>query len=159
MHPKKDFNSCLFNGDLESAQEFLDKGIYINEKGDCGHFAMGSAINSDNPEVLNFIIRNGANVNLDKGDGWTGLHLAFDNAIDGMIQHDKEEPYQEAVEMITILLKNGADLNMKNTSGETALDLINIYAGNIEGFHFFKNVFRDIVPDIDNRIRFKKNDS
>lgn len=151
-----DFNTFLFNGNIDAAGRLLERGIDINKKEENGNYAMSAAINSDNPEVLNFIIRNGADVNLKMDNGTTGLHIAIDCAIDGMIQNNREEPYQEAMQMIKMLLDNGADLTIKDTDGETALDVINTYSGNITGFNFLKDIFRTIIPDIDNRISFNK---
>lgn len=104
-----------------------------------------------------FVISNGADVNIDIGDGWTLLHEAFDSAIDGMIQANEDRLSRETLEIIDLLIKNGADMGKTNASGKTPLDSLNTYSATIERFNFLKNVFRETVPSIDNKIKFERN--
>lgn len=129
--------------------------IPIDEKDHLGIFPIQTAINSDDPEMLRLLIATGADVNVDLGDGWTPLHEAFDYAIDGMIQNDRDSPYLEVIEIIKILIDNGADLDKKNIKGETALDSISTYSGTREGFASLMNIFRPIIPNIDQKINYK----
>jgi ankyrin repeat protein len=128
--------------------------IPINEQNDLGYFPIQRAINYDDPEMLKLVIDGGADVNIDLGDGWTPLHEAFDYAIDGMIQNSRDIPYPENLEMIRILVSNGADLDRKNLKGKTPLDSINTYSATKEGFASLMNIFRPIIPFIDQKISY-----
>jgi ankyrin repeat protein len=152
-------NECLFNGAIGTAKQLLENGIDINIRGENGNYPISAALASENPIVLNFAISNGADVNIDLGNGWTPLHEAFDSAIDGMIQNNDDKPAMKALEMINLLLINGADIDKRNLSGETPLDSLNTYSDTAERFNFLKSVFREILPSIDNKITFKRNAS
>lgn len=154
--PEKNLNSCLFKGELDDAKELLAQGIDINKADEFGIYAIAGIIESGWPQSLRFFILSGGNINQDTGNGWTALHIAFDLAIDGMLQTMSDQPDDKTMEMIRILLGNGADLNFKNKDGETPLDILNSYSANIEGFNVLKTFFRDIIPDIDTRIEFHK---
>jgi ankyrin repeat protein len=150
-------NTCLFNGATLTAKQFLDSGIDINTRDENGQYPICAAIASDNSIVVAFVISNGADVNIDIGDGWTPLHEAFDSAIDGMIQANKDRLSRETLEIIDLLIKNGADMDKTNASGKTPLDSLNTYSATIERFNFLKNIFRETVPSIDNKIKFERN--
>jgi len=81
---------------MDSTNSDLGSNIYL------GRLAMETALNSDDPELLQSVISAGGDVNIDLGDGWTPMHYAMDLAIDGMIQNNREFPYPEAIEMIRI---------------------------------------------------------
>jgi ankyrin repeat protein len=147
-------NTCLFQGAIGTARQILESGVDINAKGDKGIYPIFAAINSDYPEVVRFVIAYGANLNIALDNGSTPLHLAFDIAIDGMLQDDLEKPNSETIEIIKLLIANGADPNIQNSSGKTPLDALAIYSSNIEKFDFLKNLFRDILPSIDKDVRF-----
>ena len=136
-----DLNSHDINGDEET---------YF------GRSAMESALNGDDPEMLKSVILDGGDVNVDLGDGWTPLHYAFDNAIDGMLQNNRESLYPEVLEMIRMLLSHGANLEKKNREGKTPLDSINTYAGNEQGFNSLLAMFRGVIPSLDERIQYQK---
>lgn len=65
-----------------------------------------SCLNGD-PEVVKFLIRNGAEVNAKDAQGMTPLHWAA---------------WQGQIEAAKILVSFGAELNTKNISGHTPLD-------------------------------------
>lgn len=108
------------------------------------------------PELLQSLIDAGADVNADLGNGWTPLHLAFDLAIDGMIQTDAKAPEPNVLENIKTLIANGADINKRNSDNKTALDAINTYAGTPETFNFLMAIFRPIIPLIDQKIQYRE---
>jgi ankyrin repeat protein len=121
-----------------------------------GRFAMESALNGNDPEMLKSVIAAGGDVNADLGDGWTPLHYAFDYAIDGMLQNNRESPYPEVIEMIRILVAHGSDLEKRNREGKTPLDSINTYAGNEQGFNSLMAMFRGVITSLDERIEYQK---
>lgn len=65
-----------------------------------------ACLNGD-PEVVNFLIRNGAEVNTRDAQGMTPLHWAA---------------WQGQIEAAKILVKFGAEVNAKNISNHTPLD-------------------------------------
>jgi ankyrin repeat protein len=149
-------NDCLFNSAIGTAKQFLDNGAEINAKGENGIYPIVTAIASENPRVLDFVISNGADVNIDLGNGWTPLHEAFDSSIDGMIQNYQKRPTIESVEIINILICNGADIKKRNSQGRTPLDCMNSYCATRESFNFLKDIFREILQSIDVQVEFKK---
>jgi hypothetical protein len=122
-----------------------------------GYYIIDAIIGCNDPILLKDAIKKGININQDLGKGCTPLHQAFDNAIDGMIQDNKQLPYSEIIEIIKILIKNGADLTKKDFNGKTPLDSLNTYAANITTFNHLKDIFRPFIPNIDEIIEFKKN--
>ena len=135
---------------MDSTNTDLESNEYL------GRLAVETALNSDDPDLLRAVIRAGCNVNIDLGDGWTPMHHAMDLAIDGMIQNNRQSPYPEAIEMIRILIANGADLEKRNQEGQTSLDSINTYAGSEQGFNQLMEMFRDVIPSLDERIQFQR---
>ena len=136
----------LFNSDLENAEKLIKSGIDINTKKSSGIYPIDAAINSDNPKVLEFIIRNGADVNIEYG---LPLSIAIDYCMDGMIQNDIEKPYPEAIEMINILIQNGAQIDIKNRNGKTPIDVLKSYASQKDKLEILKNIFRGVIKNID----------
>lgn len=134
---------------MTNSEDFQDNTYY-------GPSALDTAINSDDPEMLRSVILAGGDVNADLGDGWTPLHLAFDYAIDGMIQQNRDSPSPEAMLMIQILVSHGADPERRNQEGKRPLDSINTYAGSEQGFNSLVTIFRDVIPDLENKIQYLK---
>ncbi|MES2777296.1 MAG: hypothetical protein V4722_24170 [Bacteroidota bacterium] len=132
--------------------EFSDEPIDLNAPDAHGEFPIMSAM--DDLDLLRHVIASGANVNIDIGQGWTPLHCAFDDAIDGMVQSDSGEPDGRVMKEMKILLENGADPTIKNAEGKTALDALNTYTNSITGFNVLKDMFRNLIPDIDNMVSF-----
>ena len=58
-------------------------------------------------QVMELLLKEGADVNIQNNDGWTALMIASD---DGHHQ------------VVELLLKEGADVNIQNNNGWTALD-------------------------------------
>ena len=147
------------NDRQQSSDSFSEESIDLNVPDAKGNFPIISAINNDDLDVLSLMISNGANVNIDTGDGWTPLHEAFDCAIDGMVQNNKEAPYPEIIKTLKLLLDNGADPTLKSLKGKTPLDSLNTYSSNLKSFNLFKDIFRSLISDIDNKVQFDKKDS
>ncbi len=150
----KELNSYIFESDLTNALRLIQNGMDINGKHGVGIRPISSAINSDNPKTLEFVIKYGADVNVDFGDP---LHEAIDLCIDGMIQNNRKEPCPESLEMLKILLDNGADIELKNEKGERPIDVITAYAHNAESLNRLKSFFRHLIPNIDELIKTNHN--
>ena len=142
----EELTDYLFNSDLKNAEKLIKSGIDINTKYNSGIYPIDAAINSDNPKVLEFIIQNGANVNIECG---LPLSLAFDYCMDGMIQNDIQKPYPEAMEMVNILIQNGAQIDIKNKNGKTPIDVLKSYASQKDKLEILKNIFREVIKNID----------
>ena len=151
-----DLNRSLFNGDTGTAKAFLDEGININEKGENNIYPISAAIASENPVVVAFVIANGADVNINLGNEATPLHEAIDTAFDGMIQRNAEKPSVESLEIVRLLIKNGANVEAINLSGRKPLDSLNRYSATLERFDFLKKVFKELIPSIDDKIKFEE---
>lgn len=149
----KDLNSYIFKSNFKEALKLIKEGHGINERYGVGIRPIISAINSDNPESLKFVIEHGANVNIDNGNP---LREAIDYSIDGMIQNNRSKPYPEALQMLEILLNNGADLEIENNEGKNPLDVIVRYSHNEESFERLKSFFRNLIPQIDKMIKRKE---
>lgn len=146
----KDLATYIYHSDLENALKLIENGADINEKYGIGIRPIISAINSDQPETLRFVIQHGANVNIDWGEP---VREAIDYCIDGMIQNNREKPYPEALEMLKILLENRADLELRNEKGNRPIDVIHAYARNDQSLAKLKSFFRHLIPNIDELIK------
>ena len=97
----KQLNDHIKETNFDKALELLEIGIDINEKYGIGIRPIIAAINSGNPKIVDFVVNNGADVNIDEGNP---LNVAIDIAIDGMIQDEKPCPSKESMEIIRILI-------------------------------------------------------
>jgi hypothetical protein len=73
-----------------------------------------------NTQLVSMLLSNGADINLQKNDGWTALMLAA-----------RYSNTDSNVETVKLLLDNGADINLQKNDGWTALMLAARYS-NIE---------------------------
>ena len=61
----------------ERVQEFLDRGVDVNEKNPNGETPLHvAAHDNENPQVLRVLIKAGADVNAKNRNGWTPLDVA-----------------------------------------------------------------------------------
>jgi len=117
-------------------------------------FAIDGALHTDEPELLEAVLLAGGDVNADLGSGNTPMHIAIDMAIDSMIQTNGDYPDKD-LEMIRILISHGADLAKTNWEGKTPLDSLNTYSGNEQTFNSLINVFKDVIPSLEERIQYQ----
>lgn len=112
---KAQFLDALVSHDWQKAQTILDQHpnfIHIRLKS--GGTLLHAAVYYESKEMLEFLIKNGANVNAtSKDDDETPLHLA---AIMGRC------------EMAILLLENGADVNYRDDGLATPLHLACLYS-------------------------------
>ncbi|MCA6361993.1 MAG: hypothetical protein IM638_03085 [Bacteroidetes bacterium] len=142
----------LFHSNLTAAQKCLDSGDDINGDEETIRPII-AAINSNNPEVLSFLIQHKADVNIDFG---SPLSEAIDYCIDGMLQNNRDIFYPEALEMVRLLIAAGAKPDIQNENGKRPIDLLTRYSKNhsdnsIDKTYFekLKLMFNDVIPDID----------
>lgn len=113
----------VFSGKTEKVKEMINLGVDLDQISSNGMTLLILAIEGDQPQILELLLKNGANPNKKSEiDGLTALHWAVDYAIDGMIQNNKRTSYLEPLACIRILLKYGAEKSIKNNLGKTVLD-------------------------------------
>ena len=100
---------CISNN-KKIAKVNLKYGADINLEANNGYTPLYGAIHDEKPEMIKFLIENGADINK-KTDGNTPLHAALQCEEDGF-------------ECLEILLENGADLSIPNKEGKTPRFLI-----------------------------------
>jgi ankyrin repeat protein len=128
----------------------LNLGANINAKYGSGIYPIDAAINSDNPKILEFVIKNGADLNIESG---LPLMAALDYCMDGMIQNNIDRPYPEALEMVKILLENGADIAIKDLNGNRPIDVLKAYDPNPEKLNQLIELFRPVIKNIDDLLK------
>ncbi|MEZ5428226.1 MAG: ankyrin repeat domain-containing protein [Pyrinomonadaceae bacterium] len=120
---KEIFGKLVFSGAKDNVRELIDAGIDLDESNSSGMTPLFLAIEGDQPQILELLLKSGANPNKQSGiDGTTALHWAVDYSYDGMVQNNRDISYPEPLECIRILLKYGADENIKDNSGKIPLD-------------------------------------
>ncbi len=80
--------------------------VYQLQDGTCGRTALHLTVESHNIHMINFLLKNGADVNATTFSGNTPLHLASGLGMDQVVQ---------------LLIRNGADINITNIEGDTPL--------------------------------------
>jgi ankyrin repeat protein len=92
-------------GDYGTVKTGLAMGISVNEKNAIGTTSLYAAINGKNRDVVDLLLKNGADVNVEV-HGTTPL-------IDAS--------YNGNIDMIELLLSHGANIDAKDSYGRTAL--------------------------------------
>jgi len=142
------------NGTEELNEDNVDFGFNLPDVR--GFYAITSAIENENPDFLLFIIEHGGDVNIDLGSGQTPLFWAIDLAIDGMIQNNYDKPLDVHLQTIRILIEHNADLHKPDNRGKTPVDLISSYSANYTRFIELRNMFTDVIPNIEENVKYKK---
>lgn len=136
-----DFSDAVVYGDLDRVKELAseDKSI-INSQDEYGFSALHNVMCEEQPETTEYIIENGADVNLANEDGVTPIHLAcsvrnaeilLDNGADINLKsrngntplHTLVSDGEERFEVIKFLISRGAEKSLTNNSGKTPLDI------------------------------------
>ena len=123
---KDAFLQALESNDIQKVKNYLDKENYINKKYVYSYqWLMGKnenvtplmiAANRGNDDIVELLIKKGAEVNAKDDSGYTALMIAA---------------HQGKCNSLRILLKNGAYVNQKKPSGDTALILASML-GHVE---------------------------
>lgn len=101
----KSFIEAVYRGKINDVKTFLEKGADI-EYTKYGKTALMMISEVGDKEILQLLLRKGADVNKEGSESYTSLMCA------------SKEGHKEIVE---ILLKKGADIDAKNTYGQTSL--------------------------------------
>lgn len=151
-----ELNDAIFNANFGRVQSFLEEGVNLNRPASNGLYPVEAGISSGNVEMLALLIKHGADVNIPMRNRSTPLHYAFDYIIDGMVQQHAGTPDPRMLQIIRLLLAKGALIDAKDEAGDTPLDALSLYAGTKAQFDEWKNCFRPLIHDIDERIIFRK---
>jgi len=100
-------HEAALNGDLEEVKFILNNNnLDIDLKDSYGATALYYAAMSGHIDIVQYLVKKGANVNLKNNIGQTSLHLAY---------------FMEFHKVAKYLVDNGADINLKDNSGRTPL--------------------------------------
>ncbi|XP_048373040.1 protein phosphatase 1 regulatory subunit 12C isoform X5 [Sphaerodactylus townsendi] len=104
-----EFLACCAGAELEAAREMLsaDPGAVNGTNAD-GISALHQACIDENMEVVEFLVKNGADVNQADNEGWTPLHVAASCGY---------------IEIAQYLLDHGANIAAVNSDGDVPLDI------------------------------------
>ena len=114
----------------QKVEKMIFSGADINAQDEDGYTLLHSAVSIDHAEIVEILLKNGANPNIkDKKDN-SPLHFAM--------RLEASRP------VIKLLCENGADLNAQNSIGFTPLHYACIL-GHLPGLLVFLNDYRDRV--------------
>jgi ankyrin repeat protein len=85
----------------------IGAGVDVNEASVPRRLPIHLAIEQQHLGILRLLIRAGADIHLDLGDGWTPLVHAIDIESDAAWQHH-QEPGRESTDLTELLLSEGA---------------------------------------------------
>src|SRR5687768_4298248 len=142
MSKLDDFHEAVAMGDRKAVQAMLAKDPKLAKAADDGGFtALHMAAGQEDAELVELLIRAGADLSARTEDGMTPLHIAqYASAIEVLVRHgadlnaramDGWTPLhvqaQEgidtgALETMEALLKAGSDPNLKDDDGQTPMD-------------------------------------
>ncbi len=115
-------NNAIWRASLVEVTSLLFAGASSNEPDSKGWTPLMQAAEGSNTQIINLLLRSGADVKKRGIENLTCLHIAVDMAIDGTIQNDGLQG-KEATDVIELLLNNGADIFARNDNEKTPLDL------------------------------------
>lgn len=132
--------SALNTNNIEIARILLDHNIDINYQDDKGCTALINAARSSHSNMVDFLIKNNADINIKNNAGESALDLAIkykDIVSSVLLKHDmihskdeQDETYliracqSKNEELILFLYENGADFNVRNNKGKSAVDIL-----------------------------------
>lgn len=99
---------AVVKGDSVAMKDFINRGVDVNliiKQGFVETNLIITAVYNKNADILNLLLRNGADVDLDDGFGATALMYAVSNT---------------QIELVKILLEHNADPNLKDKTGNNA---------------------------------------
>jgi len=107
------------NGDLSLVKWSIEQGTSVDQPCDFNRWAaLHVAAHKGHVEIAEFLLKQGANVNLKDKDGYTPLHNTADSFVKGR-PPKRTEPERNRI--AALLLKYGAQVNATINHGETPL--------------------------------------
>jgi len=139
----KTFSDAVVFGDFDRVKKMIqDKPEIVNSQDNYGFSALHNVMSEEQFEIVAYLIKNDANVNIQNDRGISPLHLAGwpenvtlllnAGAEINIIDHQGNTPLhsiaQERDEVLGVLVvdslvSNGATINLKNKDGKTPLDI------------------------------------
>lgn len=111
-----EFLKAAKNGELAKVKLYLESGMDIETKGAFGDTALILAAYDEHYETASFLLRQGANVNVQNDDGDTPLISCV------LALSSCEKVDDNRLSVIKLLLENNADTGMVEKNNLTALD-------------------------------------
>jgi len=118
---------AAFSNKLRLAQALLRKGARVSDSGRQGA-AIHLASRYGHPEMVQLLLRSGANANTKNANGETPLHLAVQGPIDYRPSDGPGPDYSTTpsyVRVIELLVQNGADVKALNQQNESVSTVLN----------------------------------
>lgn len=112
---------ALYTNDTQLADLFL-RFCDINRI-TCGTTLLNYVVNKNKPNMVDFLLERGANINKKSGYGFSALHTAV---------------YNNNIDIIRLLLNRGINIKLKDNYGQTAYDLA-IHIGRTNIAEMIKN--------------------
>lgn len=106
----------------------------INARDESGDTPLHLAVQDNRPQIVYFLISNGAKLNVENIEGNTPLHLAL------KYNHLRPDLPPNLPEIVYSLVKNGAKVNVENKEGNTPLHLA------IQGNNSYRYPFQGNYP-------------
>ena len=131
----------VYQINFDEVKYLIKEGADINYIDEQGESAVMVAIGTNNLELVQLLINNGADLNPDPNDVFT-LPLCL--AVDSAVEQSKwnEEIKEDSIDIIELLVSNGADILSKDKNDESALDLATGY--HIPAQQLFERVLNKI---------------
>jgi len=98
----------LYKGDLAGVKKYIENGTDVNFRYDYNITILMAASNAGKIEIVKYLVKNGADINLNDESEYGGSAL-FNASAEGHL------------EIVKYLVDNGADINLQVTTGSTAL--------------------------------------
>ena len=111
----KELENAIGLGDNDIAKEIIGNMSSIDEADELGITPLMCAANQCNRELVEYLIKNGANVNLQNSNGESALHIVAGYLYMGF------DGYEGRRNITRILLENGANPNIQDAEGNTPL--------------------------------------
>lgn len=111
----KELENAIGLGENERAKEILNDMMDINEANELGVTPLMCASNHCNVEMVEYLLENGADVNLRNIEGQSALHMV------GGYMYMGIDGYEGRKKITRVLLENGANPNLPDNEGNTSL--------------------------------------
>lgn len=125
----EDLITCIYNAEYEKAKKIVfNNNVNLNYVKKNGQTALLVAINKENLDIINFLLKYGANVNF-SNTYILPLERIIENAGNIMDFAQTNIVDENSIKIIKLLLEHGADPYLKDKEGETPTDFLERYFG------------------------------